>query len=249
MDTKELETLVEQQKKTIEDLMRVKQESADEIDRMRGHQTTLLEETKRAKAARGESSDAMAALMTKVEELENKNLVNDGNYEELLTRQTEKMKLEYEGKLGDTTAALEDFQNKFNALNTRYQTEKVNVAVRKAAEAANVLPSAIDDVIYRSNGVFSLGEDGSIEARDPEGNLRKIGKKQMTPDNFVESLKDAAPHFWPASQSAGASGAGGPAASSGPNPFSKDTVNYTEQAKLIKSDPERAEKLRAEAQG
>ena len=246
MDIEELKKLVESQKKTIDQLNSKAESANEEVERMRGHQANLLEEVKNAKKARNEANDALAALKAKVDELENKGLVHDGNYEELLAKQTEKLKLKYEEQLAESTKAVTDISAKFEQVTKKYETEKINAQLRKAAEAANVLPSAIDDVIYRANGVFNIGEDGSIEARDKDGNLMKVGKRQLTPDTFVDNLKESAPHFWPPSQGAGATG-GGAGGKDVKNPWMKDSFNRTAQVKIANENPDLAKQFMEEA--
>jgi len=247
VDIKELEALIKTQKTTIATMTTDAASATDELDRMRGHQHTLLEETKTAKNERKASSDALAAIQTKIDDLEKKGLIHEGNYEELLTRATEKMKLDFDTKLGDSTAAFNELSDKYKTTVNGYNTEKINSELRKAAESAGVIPGAIDDVVFRGNGIFNFGDDGKIEARDSEGNLRKIGNKQMTPKNFVESLKENAVHFWPQSEGAGATGGSGKG-SNDVNPFVKGkNFNITEQAKLRRNDPGLANELQKAA--
>ena len=171
------------------------------------------------------------------EEFENKGLIHEGNFEELLEKKTEKLRLNYDEKLENSRKELDDALSKFSSLEKRYHNEKIHNVLRKVAEESGVIPSAIDDVLHRASGIFSIGEDGNIESRDNEGNLRKVGKQQLTPEVFVNKLKETAEHLWPVSEGASASG-GSKNNGSGINPFDKKagTWNLTEQAKLMNSD-------------
>ncbi len=246
MDIEELKALVTEQAKQIDTFKTAAEASNDEVDRMRSHQRDLLEETKNAKTARTEATSALTAMQTKLDELEKKGLVHEGNYDELLAKQTEKMKLDFDTKLNETSTALQDITEKYTSLDKRYTDEKIHGILRKTAEQAKVIPSAIDDVIFRASNMFAFGDDGSVEARDKDGNLRKIGKKQLTPETFVESLKESATHLFPASEGLGASGKG-KGHKGAVNPWAKDTFNRTEQAKMLNTEPAVAEQMMEEA--
>lgn len=192
--------------------------------------------------------EKLTKLEKEREDLENKGLINEGNFEELFEKKTEKLRLNYDEKLESSRKELSDTLDKFSSLEKRYHNEKIHNVLRKVAEESGVIPSAIDDVLHRASGIFSIGEDGNIEARDSEGNLRKVGKQQLTPEVFVSKLKETAEHLWPVSEGVSASG-GSKVNGNGVNPFDKKagTWNLTEQAKLMNSDPELAKNLQAEA--
>ncbi len=86
----------------------------------------------------------------------------------------------------------------------------VDGAVRDAAGRVGLVPAAIDDALGRGRRVFTLDEDGRPVARDAEGAVvpGADGKSPLTPAEWLETMKDAAPHWWPPSSGAGAPGAG-----------------------------------------
>ena len=222
-----------------------------EKDRMSVKMSDLLNETKEAKTARNGFKDQLAALTTEFGDFKNNASLGEENMQkvnDLVSSKMEAITAGFETTIDELTASLTEAQGSYGKLKGQYDGERISGAIRKSAEKAGVLPGAIDDVVLRSGGVFSVAENGSIEARDADGNLMKSGKKLMSPDVFVEGLKDTAAHFWPGSQASGANGAKG-AAGSKVNPFSKDTLSYTEQAKMMRSDPDLANRMKAEAQG
>ena len=86
----------------------------------------------------------------------------------------------------------------------------IDGAVRDAAGRAGLVPAAIDDALGRGRRVFSLDEDGRPVAREAEGAVvpGADGASPMTPAEWLESMREAAPHWWPPSSGAGAPGAG-----------------------------------------
>lgn len=222
-----------------------------EITRILSKNDELLAETKQAKRDRTELKDSVTTLKQELTDFKNQKDLGDENMqkvEELVAVKLDAKQTEFDTKTEELSEQLLTAQNGFSALQQKYNGERISGAIRKAAEKAGVIPGAIDDVIARAHGMFSVSEEGAIEARDNDGNLAKIGKKIASPDVFVESLKESAEHLWPGSKGTGAKGSKGGGAG-GPNPYAKETFNLTQQAKLVKSDPQRAEQLKAQAAG
>jgi len=86
----------------------------------------------------------------------------------------------------------------------------VDGAIRAAAAKAALVPAAIEDALGRGRGVFVLDEEGAPVARDAEGRTvtGADGESPLTPAEWLDTMKDAAPHWWPPSSGAGAPGAG-----------------------------------------
>ncbi len=117
-----------------------------------------------------------------------------------------------------------------------YKTKMVEDALRDAAVEAKIRPEAITDVLLHGRNIFSLSEDGSIEARDAENKLRKtIDDKVLTTSNWIEGLKKSSPHYWPGSKGAGAEGGGGGGDDlAGAIQRAADSGNHTEYRRLRK---------------
>lgn len=244
MEIEELKAELEKFKSKAESL-------EDEKRRILSKNEELLDETKRAKSERNELKEQFTNLQSQFEELQHKAEHGEETMEkvnELVQKKLEIIQADFEQKLEEATQKATQFEQQYNNLFNNYAQEKVSSQIRAAAEKAGVIPTAIDDVVLRANQLFKLNEEGKIEARDSEGNLLKAGKKILTPEVFMEQLQEKAPHFWPASEGSGMQGNTSGGGYQGKNPFAKESLNYTEQVKLTKSDPELAERLKQEAQ-
>jgi len=223
-----------------------------EKDSMKAKMDQLLTETKTAKTDKREFETKFSTLTTEFEEFKTNSTLDAESkqkIDELVAQRVESAQSKFEENITTMQEQLDTSQGSYTKLKTQYDQERIGGALRKSAEAAGVIPSAIDDVISRAHGVFSVSEENAIESRDSDGNLRKIGKKIASPDVFVDSLKESAPHLWPASKGGGSQGAKGSGSDGGVNPFAKDTINYTAQALLKKSDPDKAARLQKAATG
>lgn len=221
-----------------------------ENERMRKHQEKLLDETKSAKAAlkafEGIDPDKIKQMMKTIESSEEAKLLAEGKLDDVVNKRTEKIRLEFEEFKNSSKELIDQANKNAESFKNRYNSERISLSLRQAAEKSGALPDAIDDIINRASGVFSIGEDNAIEARDKDGNLVTVKGKPLDPVIFIEQLKDSAAHFWPASEGHG--GSGKRFSKNTKNPFKKGPdYNLTEQAKLRKSDPELAEQLKAAA--
>lgn len=111
-------------------------------------------------------------------------------------------------------AELKDEKQRLVALvearNEELTRTAVEGALRAAAATAGLVPAAVDDALARGRRVFTLDEDGRPVARDAEGAVvpGADGERPMTPAEWLDSMRESAPHWWPPSSGAGAPGAG-----------------------------------------
>lgn len=104
----------------------------------------------------------------------------------------------------------------------------INDAVRTSALTAKVVDTALDDVLMIAGSVFVKTEEGRIVTRD---DLNGVAGG-LDPAAWINEMKEKRPHWWPASQGAGANG--GSKDGSAGNPFKKDSWNLTEQTIMVR---------------
>lgn len=108
--------------------------------------------------------------------------------------------------------------------------------IRKAATAAKVRDTAMDDALLMGEMVFDIDEAGRVVTKDNVGITPGI-----EPSVWLTEIKTARPHWWPESQGVGATGGAGGAG--GSNPFSHDNWNLTQQGALLSTDRAKAEQM------
>ena len=136
-----------------------------------------------------------------------------------------------ERQLVKAKADLEKEQGQTKTLNGFITTTKINDAVRKAADKAKVIPSAIQDILLRAKQSFDVIEiDGKERVITKEGG---IGTAGLDPDAWIDELTPNSPHLFPVNQGAGANGSGKGFGISGNNPWSAKHWNMTEQGKVF----------------
>lgn len=139
----------------------------------------------------------------------NAQLIKDGKVDELIEKETSTLRSDHEAALSELQSQLSGLKQHGELYESLYKTKMVEDSLREAAVAAKIRPEAITDVLLHGRNIFALAEDGSVEARDNEGKLRKTADdKVLTTSNWIEGLKRTSPHYWPESVSANLRGGG-----------------------------------------
>jgi len=141
-------------------------------------------------------------------------LTAKGDIEAEVGRRVSEMKTGFERTNSEQAKALAAAIAERDAATHRWRQGIVERFVTEAvvADGSGALPSALPDILNRAAGVFSVGEDGKLTAKDGEAIMYGAdGTSPMTPKEWLAKLKDQAPHFFKASSGGGASGGGGSA--------------------------------------
>ncbi len=179
-----------------------------QIEGLKTKNNELLDEKKKLqKKFEGidDPNEALEALKL-LNENEEIRMIKEGKFEEVIERRTSGLRTEYEEQLLELTNKLSEASDigvKYKGL---FESKTIDDTLRSAASKAGVQPHAIEDILNRGRQIFSVSEDGSVEAREGrklDGKLLKIDDKVMTPLLWVESLKTIAPHYWPSSSGGG----------------------------------------------
>ncbi|OKP17186.1 hypothetical protein [Serratia fonticola] len=164
----------------------------------------LKEQGDNLKRFDGIDPDAVRGILKRFSDGEEADLIAAGKIDEVLEKRTERMRGDSDKKI----KAAVDRAEKAEALANKFTKRVLGDVIRSAALKTGVLATAADDIILRSQGVFTLNEDGEAVAIDKDGNpvMGKDGKTPLSPAEWAESLKDTAPHLWPAAEGSGAGG-------------------------------------------
>lgn len=184
---------------------------------------TGIEDTSGLKSALQKERDAAKAERQRAKELEDKfkdidpervremmakfdkdgeaALIAAGKVDEVVAKRMEKQR-----------AALE---KQLEAANQQTTAEKARAAkfsqrvldnnIRAAAAKAGLHTGAVEDALFRARTMFSIDDDGNAIQLDESGNvvLGKDGKSPFTPAEWLEGMKEAAPHWFPAGSAGG----------------------------------------------
>jgi hypothetical protein len=178
----------------------------------------------------GKTPEEIQAQLDRIDELE---AAADGKLDD------DKINGIVEGRLKQKTGPLERQLTTLTEERDTYKTENerlkgqierrdMNEAVRTVATEMKVVPTAIMDVEMIAASYLERGENGQfIVKADAQGVTPGVDVKQ-----FMKEMQKMRPHWWPQSEGGGAGGGG--SFGGGPNPWSADGWNMTEQGKIVR---------------
>lgn len=192
----------------------------------------------------GLDPDEVRTQLDYIEELKEKtsDKIDDSKLEELAEKRVAR-------KLAPLERELESIRKEKAALeqqNEEYQRaekiRKIHDVGRKVAQEVNLRQQggAMDDMLMHAERVMEVTEDGNVVTRDGVGVTPGLALK-----DWLTDMRSARPIWWEDSVGAGSRGSEGGAG--GANPFRADSWNLTEQGRILKENPTRAEALARQA--
>lgn len=219
---------------------------AERLREFRENNITLTKELADTKALwAGLDPADVRTLVEKRKDIEAQKTKDKGEIESLVTERTAAMKAAHDAELARIKAVAE-------ASTAELTKIKVDQSLVAAATKHGLRPTAQPDLIGRGRAVFTLNDKGELEAKGPDGKtLYGKGAEPLTPEEWVESLAKEATHLFEPSKGGGTPGGGGGTGGNkggtGTNPFARETFNLTAQTSLLRTDPQTARRLAAEA--
>ena len=180
------------------------------IGGLKANTAEALAEKKAAQAKLKEFDGLDAARAREVLNLFDNNeemkLIKEGKIDQVFQARTEKMTKGFQKQLEDQTAAIKAAEARAGKFSQRV----LNDALRAAAMEAGVHKHAMEDVLLNGQRVFQFDDDGNaVQLEDGKPIFGKDGKTPFGPAEWLASIAEAKPHWFPA-QSSGAPAGGKP---------------------------------------
>lgn len=168
---------------------------------------SLKEAKDKLKEFDGIDPTAVRNILKRFADDEEAKLIADGKIDDVLNKRTERMKADYDKKLTEALTKAEQAEKRAQA----FQGRVLDDSIRAAAAKAGIHQHAVDDALFRARAMFVLDEDGQAVQLGEDGRpvLGKDGKSPFTPLEWLEGMKEKAPHWFPATASGGGAGDGG----------------------------------------
>lgn len=149
------------------------------------------------KAWEGLDPTQIKDLLGKMDGDEELKLLKDGKLDEVVTRRVAKRDADWQKKLDAAVASAEGEKAKSTKFLGRVLDEQIRASVN-----GKVHDKAVEDALFRARMIFSLDEDGNaIQLQDGKAVLGKDGKSAFSPAEWIESMRESAPHWFPATGS------------------------------------------------
>jgi len=147
--------------------------------------------------------DKASELFKHAKTEEEKKLLEAGKFEEVINRRANEFKAPLEKELETLRSQ--------NARNQERVTElTIDRVAAESAAKAGVHKESLRVVKMLARETFKVGEDGEVVARDEDG-MTRLGKdgKPLTPETWIDKLREEHPYLFPGSSGGGAHGGPG----------------------------------------
>lgn len=191
-------------------------------------------------AALGDPEEVQARL-DRFEELETAagGNLNEEQLNKLVEGRLKSRLAPVERELGQYKTRATELEATVGSYVAKERSRSIADAVGRAARAAKVQDTALEDVMLYGNHLFEVDEDGRVVTKDGVGVT-----PGLEPQAWLSDIQDKKPHwFQPVTTGGGAGGNGGRGGAGGSNPFSAEHWNMSEQGKILRENPSRADQL------
>lgn len=221
-----------------------------EIEDTGGLKTALAKERQAAKDAKEAAKIAVQeamkayegidpvktrALLAKFDNEEEAALIASGKVDEVIAKRMAKRDAELQRQLDAAKGETEVAKGTAN----KFRERVLDNHIRAAAAKAGLHAFAVEDALLRARSLFSLDDNGEAVQLGSDGTpvLGKDGKTAFTPAEWLEAMKETAPHWFPASGSGGGAGGSGGAGAGGKTIRREafDALSPAERAKVVKT--------------
>ncbi|MER8075397.1 hypothetical protein [Acinetobacter pittii] len=154
----------------------------------------------------GIDPEIVKKVFAQLDQDEEAKLIADGKVNEVIQKRTEKMREEHERVL----KAEKERADKAEAYANKFKDSVIQGQIIQAAVELEALPEATGDIAFLAKTKFALDESGKAVAVDENGEviIGKDGQTALSPKEWVESLREQKPYYWPKASGMGAPGSG-----------------------------------------
>lgn len=221
-----------------------------EIEDTGGLKTALAKERQAAKEAKEAAKVAVQeamkafegidpvktrALLAKFDNEEEAALIAAGKVDDVIAKRMAKREADFQKQLEAARGEAEGAKK----VASTFQSRVLDNHIRAAAAKAGIHAFAIEDALLRARAMFSLDDKGEAVQMGSDGSpvLGKDGKTPFTPTEWLESMKETAPHWFPTTGSGGGAGGSGGAGAGGKTIRREafDALPPAERAKVVKT--------------
>lgn len=186
--------------------------------------------------------EEIITLKKKVQDVEDKKLIEAGKIDELVDQKVERMKQDFETQLNAMKKALDEKDGAYQKVNSRLAEVLIDSEITKAVNAVGVVKrEAMRDILSRGRDTWKLDEDGKPVPKEGDRLLYgKDGKAALTFEEWAKGLFTDAPFLFEDSAGGGANGGNrqGGGFAGGKQDLSK--MPATERLKYIHENPSAA---------
>lgn len=188
------------------------------------------------KKLEGLDVDAISKVIADAQSAKEAEMMKNGQFAELQAMKIAEVESQMQAQVEAYKSEADKYKGDLSSLESKLQKRDLEQFIRSGADNIKDLQqTAIADIVNRANGVWQI-KDGKAQAFDGDKPILKDGVP-ITPDAWIEGLRESAPHYFNIAKGSGSLGGQG----GGDNKlqyFQKGTENMTEQAKIANESPD-----------
>lgn len=164
--------------------------------------------------------------------------IDDAKLNEMVESRLKTRVAPLEREKGTLAQKLTEYEQRVQMYETKERTRTIYDEVRSAiGKTQGFQQSAVEDALMFAERMLEVTEDGKVVTKDGVGVTAGVDATV-----WLSDMQNRKPHWWGPTEGGGATGNRG-TGGGGSNPFSHAGWNMTEQGKLYRENPARAEQL------
>lgn len=165
------------------------------------------------KGYEGIDADAAREALKQAQEMKDKNLMDQGKFDELMEQRTDRMKKEYEGQIKSWKTKAETAESSAGTYKSKLEEVLIDAELSKALSKVGTLKQdSLEYLLPRGKKTWKLNEETtSMTPIGEDGNVLygSDAKTPLTADEWAKGIAQTTPWFFEDTKGAGASGSGG----------------------------------------
>ncbi len=184
------------------------------LGEFRGNNITLMKEReeleKQLALYKDIDPEKYADMVKKQGELDDKNLIDSGKFDELLEKRVSTMRADFDGKSDQLTKNLEKETQQSALYKEKLDKLAINDTISKAVgDIGKLQVGARDDVLARAHKIWTVNEKGIPIAMNGDTVIYgKDGKLPITAEEWAHNLRQENPYLFEGNSGGGAGGSG-----------------------------------------
>ena len=149
-------------------------------------------------------------MQRKLDELDEKGLLESGKIDQLVEKRAEKFRQEYEDQIAKLTEGQQSAEGRAQTYKTRLDELAIGDMIAKAVlNVGRVQKGALVDILARARATWKVNENGVPVAMNGETKLYgKDGKELLTGEEWAQQLRESSPYLFEGNAGGGAPGSG-----------------------------------------
>lgn len=147
-------------------------------------------------------------MLAKLDQDGEQALIAAGKIEEVIQRRSEKLRADLQRQIDEAHGKTKSAEERVSKYSQRVLDDRIRDAVMGRVHVHAIKSG---DVLRAAREIFKLDENGDAVQLDADGKpvLGKDGKTPFSPAEWIESMTEVAPHWFPANASGGGAGGSG----------------------------------------